>query len=273
MQIPAVSSEDKILNGLQVMIGSMQNVPPPTSSSQIVAINALQALFDKWQLLAPPSLLQYSKALRLPWPSSTPQHSAPPTPIATQDHSNNPFHALEQDGCEQDAPSTPPWSPPPLPASVPRTPASALRASRFQEATPTRLVFEDTHSSNTPTPAPQRSPLQPLPRVSTPPSAMPQRIPVAHRTRARLAPPQFSSLVELVQYHVPTAKTKHPQAPNSDYFAGLCKSLALSTLEVIEFTGLCEKLTILDDGDALAVLDRESVKLLEHCQLRKDSRY
>jgi hypothetical protein len=42
---------------------------------------------------------------------------------------------------------------------------------------------------------------------------------------------------------------------------------------VIEFAGLCEKLTILDEGDALAVLDRESGKLLEHRQLRKDPRY
>jgi hypothetical protein len=62
LQIPAVSLEDKILNGLQVMVGSMQNAPPPTSSSQIVAIDALQALFDKWRLLAPPSLLQNNKA-------------------------------------------------------------------------------------------------------------------------------------------------------------------------------------------------------------------
>ncbi len=34
-----------------------------------------------------------------------------------------------------------------------------------------------------------------------------------------------------------------------------------------------EKLAILDDGDALAVLGRESGKLLEHRQLRKDQRY
>ena len=244
------------------MVGSMQNAIPPTSSSQIVAINALQALFDKWRLLAPPSLLQNNKAPRPHRPSSTPQHNAPPTPIANQDRSNNPFHALEQDDCEQDAHSVPPWSPPPLPASVPRTPAPASRASLFQEATPTRLVFEDTHSSNTHTPAQQQSPLLPLPRVSTPPrvstlprvsTPLPQRIPVAHRTRARLAPPQVSSLVELVEYHVPTAKTTRPETPNSDHFAGLCKSLALSALEVIGFAGLCEKLTILDDGDALAV--------------------
>ncbi len=61
------------------------------------------------------------------------------------------------------------------------------------------------------------------------------------------------------------AKTTRPQATKSDQFAGLCQALALSTLEVIEFAGLCEKLTILDNGDALAVLDHETGKLLEHC--------
>jgi hypothetical protein len=244
----------------------------PTSSSQIVAIDALLTLFEKWRLLAPPSLLQNNKTTQMSWPSATPQQYAPPTPIASQDPSNNPFHALEQEDSEQEAPSVPLWSPPPLPASVPRTPAPALRASHSQEATPTRLVFEDT-------PAPQRSPLLPLsrvstlPRVSTPPSAGPQRIPVAHRTRARLAPPQLSSIVELVEYHVPTAKTTRREPPNSNHFTGLCQALGLSAPEESEFAGLCEKLTILDDGDALAVLDRESGKLLEHRQLRKDPRY
>ncbi len=112
-----------------------------------------------------------------------------------------------------------------------------------------------------------------LPRVPTPPSAGPQRIPVAHRTRARLAPPHLSSLVELVEYHVPMAMTTRREPPNSNHFAGLCQALGLSAPEASEFAGLCEKLTILDDGDALAVLDRESGKLLEHCQLRKDPRY
>ncbi len=102
---------------------------------------------------------------------------------------------------------------------------------------------------------------------------MPQRILVAHRTWARLAPPQISSLVELVESHVLTAKTTRKETPNSNHFAGLCQSLGLSAPEESEFTGLCEKLTILDDGDALAVLDRESGKLLEHCQLHKDPRY
>ncbi len=59
----------------------------------------------------------------------------------------------------------------------------------------------------------------------------------------------------------------------SNHFAGLCKALALSKLEVIEFAGLCESLTILNNSDALAVLDRDTIKLLEHCQLHKDPRY
>ena len=93
---------------------------------------------------------------------------------------------------------------------------------------------------------------------------MPQCIPIAHWTRARLASPLLSSLVELVQYLIPTAKTTRPPATKSDQFSGLCKALSLSTPEVIEFAGLREKLTILDNGDTLAVLDHETGKLLEH---------
>ncbi len=210
------------------MVGAMQNAPPPTSSSQLVAIEALCALLEKRQLLAPPSLLQYSRAPQLPWPSPTPQCSAPPIPIATQDPTNNPSHALKQDNCEQDVPSAPPWSPPPLPASVPRPPAPALHLSRFLEATPTRLVFEAA-----PTPTPQQPLLSPFPRVSPPPSAGPQHIPFAHQTRACLAALQLSSLVELVQYHVPMpmAKTTLPQATMLNHFADLCKALALSKRE------------------------------------------
>jgi hypothetical protein len=69
------------------------------------------------------------------------------------------------------------------------------------------------------------------------------------------------------------ATTTRPQATKSEQFAGLCKALALSMPEMIEFTGLCEKLTILNDGDALEVLDHKTGKLLEHCQLRKDPCY
>ena len=135
------------------------------------------------------------------------------------------------------------------------------------QATPTQLIFEDG-------PSPQQPFLPQLPRVSLPPSAVPQCIPIAHRTWAGLASSQLSSLVELlVQYHIPTAKTTRPQATKSDQFAGLCKALAVFMLEMIEFAGLCEKLTILDDGDALAVIDHETGKLLEHLQLCKDPHY
>jgi hypothetical protein len=151
---------------------------------------------------------------------------------------------------------------------VQRPPAPALRPSRFLEATPTRLVFEAA-----PTPTSQQPLLPPLPRVSPPPSAGPQHISVAYQIQARLAALQLSSLVELVQYHVPTAKTTRPQATMLNQSAGLCKALPLSKPEVIEFAGLCESLTILNNGDALAVLDHDRGKLMEHCQLRKDPCY
>jgi hypothetical protein len=57
------------------------------------------------------------------------------------------------------------------------------------------------------------------------------------------------------------------------HFAGLCKALALSKPEVVEFAGLCESFTILNDSDALAVLDHDTGKLLEHRQLSKDPHY
>ena len=41
LQIPAVSAKDKILHGLEVMVSVMQNAPSPTSSSHLVAIEAL----------------------------------------------------------------------------------------------------------------------------------------------------------------------------------------------------------------------------------------
>ena len=56
-------------------------------------------------------------------------------------------------------------------------------------------------------------------------------------------------------------------------FAGLYQALALSEPDVMEFACLCEKLTILDGGDALVVLNHDTGKLLEHYQLCKDPRY
>jgi hypothetical protein len=41
LQILTVSADDKIINGLQVMAGALQNAPPPTSSNQVDAFETL----------------------------------------------------------------------------------------------------------------------------------------------------------------------------------------------------------------------------------------
>ncbi len=105
LQIPAVLADDKIISGLQVMDGALQNAPPPTSSNQLNAIEMLHTLFEKWKLLAPPALLIDRCAVRAP------RVSPPPAPCRVQDttpapnRTNNPFHALENDD-DNDTPST-----------------------------------------------------------------------------------------------------------------------------------------------------------------------
>jgi hypothetical protein len=47
LQIPVVSANDKIIHGLQVMAGALQNAPSPTSSNQLDAIEMLCTLFEK----------------------------------------------------------------------------------------------------------------------------------------------------------------------------------------------------------------------------------
>ncbi len=125
---------------------------------------------------------------------------------------------------------------------------------------PTRLIFDDVAHPSAPntTPLPSQPP---LPRVSETPS------PIAHCTRSRLAPPRDSSLVKLVQYHIPTAKTTRPQNTLASQFDGLCQALALSEPETTEFACLCARLSTLEKGHSLAVLDQESSQLLKHCQL------
>jgi hypothetical protein len=108
----------------------------------------------------------------------------------------------------------------PLPASVQRTPAPHARIATLQQATPTRLVFDDFAYPSGPNRTPQPSP-PPLPRVS-----VTQRL-IAHCTRSRLAPPCHSSLAALVQYHIPTAKTTRSQHTLVSQFSGLCQALAL----------------------------------------------
>jgi hypothetical protein len=73
--------------------------------------------------------------------------------------------------------------------------------------------------------------------------------------------------MELVQYHIPTAKTIRPNNTLSTQFAGLCQALVPSEPEMTEFAYLCARLSTLNKGNSLAVLDQESGQLLEHCQL------
>jgi hypothetical protein len=130
-----------------------------------------------------------------------------------------------------------------------------------------RLVFDDIASPSVPNTTPHLPIPLPLPRVSKTPS------PVAHCTRSHLAPPGHSSLVELVQYHILTAKATWPQDTLASQFAGLCQAMALSEPETTEFACLYVRLSTLNEGHSHAVLDQESGQLLEHHQLRRDPCY
>jgi hypothetical protein len=78
--------------------------------------------------------------------------------------------------------------------------------------------------------------------------------------------------MELVQYHILPAKTTWPQNTLSTQYTGLCQSLALSEPEMTEFACLCTRLSTLNKGNSLAVLDQKSGQLLKHCQLQRDPR-
>jgi hypothetical protein len=55
LSVPAPSTKDKIMHGLQVVAGAITGAAPPTSISQVEAITNLQDIFESWQLLAPSS--------------------------------------------------------------------------------------------------------------------------------------------------------------------------------------------------------------------------
>jgi hypothetical protein len=74
-------------------------------------------------------------------------------------------------------------------------------------------------------------------------------------------------MVALVQYHIPTAKTTRHQNTSASQFADLCQALALLEPESTEIACLCVRLSTLDKGHSLVVLDKESGQLLEHHQI------
>ena len=55
LSVPAPSTEDRIVHGLQVVAGAITGAAPPTSISQVEAITNLRDIFESWRLLAPPS--------------------------------------------------------------------------------------------------------------------------------------------------------------------------------------------------------------------------
>jgi hypothetical protein len=220
----------------------------------------LRTLLEKWKRLPPPLLQTDSHPVCVPHVSPFPMSSRVQDTTPVPNLTNNPYHALANDD-DDDKPSATTWAPPLLPASVSRTPASRARIAPLLQTTPTRLVFDGIASPSRPTTTPEPSPL-PLPRVSATPS------PIAHRTRSHLAPLCHSSLAALVQYHVPLAKTTWSPHTLASQFVGLCQALALSEPDSTEFACLCAWLTSLDKGHSLVVLDKESVQLLEHWQLR-----
>jgi hypothetical protein len=225
----------------------------------------LHMLLEKWKRLAPPVLQTDSCQVCIPCVSPTPMPSRVQDTAPVPNLTNNQFHAMANDD-DEDKPSATTWAPPPLPNSVPRTPAPRACIAPLLQTTPMRLVFDNVASPSRPTTTPQPSP-PPLPRVSETPS------PIAHRTRSCLAPPRQSSLAALVQYHIPTAKTTRSPHTLVSQFIGLCQALALSEPESTEFACLCARLTSLDKGHSLAVLDKVLNQLLKHCQLCQDPCY
>jgi hypothetical protein len=55
LSVPAPSTEDRIMHGLQVVASALTGVTPPTIISQVEAIANLWDIFKSWCLLAPPS--------------------------------------------------------------------------------------------------------------------------------------------------------------------------------------------------------------------------
>ncbi len=224
--IPSPSPEEKIIHGLHVMSGTLKDVPPPTSISQMEAIANLWDLFESWRSLGPPPTI-HGHVLspgRLRVAIELPRVATPllPTLAATP--------ALA-------------WTPPPQPACFLQPP---LPVPHAVHVIPRRIIFDDV----------------PLPRVTNkprPPILLPPRSSIAHRTRSCT-----NALLALfagcrlyhneVSYHIPTAKDTHAPAKLLG-FASLCHAFAMSPKEIDCFAFLCEALVKVNGPSALAVLD------------------
>jgi hypothetical protein len=233
LAIPAPSTEDRIIHGLQIVAGALTSALPPTSISQVEAITNLRDFFESWRLLAPPSF----QPPRLPMPGRP--------RVPTQDSPRVVSPAPPTPAC------TITWSPPPRPSGSTFLSPTPVQAP-FQ-ATPQQLDF-----TGTPAPRVRPFPQSPLP---VPLTGLPPREPIAHCTRSWApAPASLALYAETLQSRVEPIG-----------FAGLCR--AMPTTEVTKFAGLCHELSLLDIPTALSVLDSSTGEFLEHRQLRQDPRY
>ncbi len=261
LAVPSPSTEDRVIHGLQVVVGALSGVAPPTSISQVNAIANLWDIFESWCLLAPPTL-RPSRCLSPGLPRVHSQDALrvaitqPPTPTPTLSPS-------------------PAWIPPPRPNSSlclswPAPPAG--------HATPRQLDFSDMPTPPAPrvlseSRQPDVRPLHP------PPLNLPVCKLIAHCTRSRAPAPLALFLAgwpycEQVKYHIPTAKALQT-SEELLAFTGLCEALDMKPAEAEGFAYLCKALTLEDGPEPLAllVLDPATGKFLEHCQLRQDPRY
>ncbi len=220
------------------MAGALQNTPPPTSSHQLGCDwNALQVTWKVEVSCTPCTTDRQPSSVR-------------PTCVANSNAQQGPGYNPSSKSHQQPVSCPGKWW--------------WQGCTNLQKATLTRLVFDTIASPSGPNTIPRPSPL-PLSRVSITPS------PIAHCTRSHLAPPHHSSLAALVQYHIPFTKTTRSQLG-----LPICQPMPSTGAfepESTEFACLCARLTSLNKGHSLAVLDKKSGQLLEYCQPRQDPRY
>ena len=95
LKVPDVSTDNRIVHGLQVMASAISNAPPPTSTS----IDTLKMLFKQWRASAPPAIQCQSNQSK---------QTSQATPPANLDRCNSPFYVLEENGNEDDNDQTTP---------------------------------------------------------------------------------------------------------------------------------------------------------------------
>ena len=248
--IPVPTAEDRIVHGLHEITDALMDKPPPTTISQLDALSNLRDVFESWRLLAPPS----PGRTREPMPGR-PRVVTPDTPL--------PQHIASP---RMNRTPRSPWA-----TSSPQISALRQRHPDVAPVVPRRITFADTPTPTKDAAPPPRVGNLPSPRVAierTVPQApaLPPRIPIAHRTRARTNAPLalFSGHMPVYAGYVPTPKSAPKTALKPMGFAGLCRAHSMTTPEVLDFALLCR---------ALSVLDPTTGEFMEHRQLRRDPKY